>query len=77
MYPLYANSIKRLDILFRSVAIRTLQKINPHVKIIATSGLSSQKNIAESQGVGVKAFLSKPCIAKELLLTIAAVNKSN
>ncbi|MFB2773020.1 PAS domain S-box protein [Pelatocladus sp. BLCC-F211] len=60
-----------------AIAIRTLQKINPNVKIIATSGLSSQQHIAESQGVGVKAFLSKPCTAKELLLTIAAINKGN
>lgn len=60
-----------------AIAIRTLQKINSNVKIISTSGLSSQKNVAESQGVGVKAFLSKPCTAKELLLTIAAVNKSH
>ncbi|MBF2003892.1 MAG: PAS domain S-box protein [Chlorogloeopsis fritschii C42_A2020_084] len=58
-----------------AIAIRTLEKINPDVKIIATSGLLSQQTIAESQGTGVKAFLSKPCTAKELLLAISAVNK--
>ena len=53
-----------------AIAIRTLEKINPDVKIIATSGLLSQQTIAESQGTGVKAFLSKPCTAKELLLAM-------
>lgn len=48
--------MKRLDILFRSVAIGTLQKIDLNVKIIATSRLSSRQNLAESQAVGVKAF---------------------
>ncbi len=60
-----------------AIAICTLQKINPNVKIIATNGLSSQHNIDESQGVGVKAFLSNPCTVKYLLQAIAAINKSN
>ncbi|PMB21616.1 hypothetical protein [Fischerella thermalis] len=67
--------MKRLDILFRSVAIGTLQKINLNVKIIATSRLSSRQNLAESQAVGVKAFLSKLCTVKELLLIITAGKK--
>ena len=54
-----------------AIAIRTLQKINPHVKIIAMSGLLSNQNIAESAGTGVKGFLSKPCTARELLQAIA------
>lgn len=53
-----------------AIAIRTLQKINPHVKIIAMSGLLSNQNIAESAGSGVKGFLSKPCTARELLQAI-------
>jgi hypothetical protein len=55
-----------------AIAIRTLQKINPHVKIIAMSGLLSNQNIAESAGTGVKGFLSKPCTARELLQAIAS-----
>ncbi len=53
-----------------AIAIRTLQKINPRVKIIAMSGLLSNQNIAESAGTGVKAFLSKPCTVRELLQAI-------
>jgi two-component system, cell cycle sensor histidine kinase and response regulator CckA len=53
-----------------AIAIRTLQKINPDVKIIAMSGLLSNQNIAESAGTGVNGFLSKPCTAGELLQAI-------
>ncbi|AFY34014.1 PAS domain S-box protein [Calothrix sp. PCC 7507] len=60
-----------------AIAIRTLQKINPHVKIIAISGLLSSQNIAEVAGMGVKAFLAKPCTAQELLQTIGAINSQN
>ena len=41
-----------------SNTIRTLQKLNPQLKIIAISGLASNELVASSQkGVGVKAFL--------------------
>ena len=56
-----------------SLTIRTLEKINSEVKIIGISGLLSNQNIAENAGVGVKAFLSKPCTAQELLQTIKVV----
>jgi two-component system, cell cycle sensor histidine kinase and response regulator CckA len=55
------------------VTIRTLQKINPMVKIIAISGLISNQKMTEAAGLGVKAFLSKPCTAKELLQKISSV----
>ncbi|MFH7026073.1 MAG: PAS domain S-box protein [Heteroscytonema crispum UTEX LB 1556] len=57
-----------------AIAIRTLQKINPNVKIIAISGLLSNQKIAEATGMGVKAFVSKPCTAGELLRAISSVN---
>ncbi|MBE9190923.1 CHASE3 domain-containing protein [Gloeocapsopsis crepidinum LEGE 06123] len=50
--------------------IMTLQKMNPLVKIIAISGLSSNEKIAATTGSGVQAFLPKPCTAKELLETL-------
>lgn len=50
--------------------IRTLQKIDPQIKIIATSGLPSNDKVPEASGVGVKAFLSKPYTAQELLKTL-------
>ena len=53
--------------------IRTLQKINPKVKIIAVSGLASSDKLSVAMGAGVKAFLPKPYTAKELLKTISGV----
>jgi two-component system, cell cycle sensor histidine kinase and response regulator CckA len=47
--------------------IRTIQKINPLVKIIATSGLMSSNKLAAVAATGVKIFLSKPYTVKELL----------
>ncbi len=53
--------------------IRTLKKINPNVKIIAVSGLASTEKINSATDIGVKAFLSKPYTAKQLLQTIGTV----
>jgi PAS domain S-box-containing protein len=53
--------------------IRTLQKINPQLKIIATSGLASNDRMSEAAGVGVKAFLSKPYTVPTLLKTLSSV----
>ncbi|GAB1542670.1 response regulator [Scytonema sp. NUACC21] len=57
--------------------IRTLQKINPDVKIIAVSGLASTEKINAVTEVGVKAFLAKPYTAKQLLQTISTVKSEN
>ncbi|TBR59596.1 hybrid sensor histidine kinase/response regulator [Westiellopsis prolifica IICB1] len=53
--------------------IRTLKKINPQVKIIAVSGLASTEKVNAATDIGVKAFLSKPYTAKQLLQTIGVV----
>lgn len=50
--------------------IRSLQAINPKVKIVAVSGLSSNRASAESAGTSVKAFLPKPYTAETLLITL-------
>jgi two-component system cell cycle sensor histidine kinase/response regulator CckA len=57
--------------------IRTLQKINPQVKIIAVSGLANGDKINTVTEVGVKAFLSKPYTAKQLLETLNTVIREN
>jgi len=53
--------------------IRILQSMNPHVKIIATSGLISNNKLALAAGIAVKALLSKRSTLKELFLTIHQV----
>ncbi|MDJ0618722.1 MAG: PAS domain S-box protein [Calothrix sp. MO_192.B10] len=54
-------------------AIRTMKKINPEVKIIASSGLMSSSKLAEAKAAGIKVFLSKPYTVKELLHTLQQV----
>lgn len=51
-------------------AIRTLQKLNPEVKVIATSGLAANDRSLASVSDRVGAFLVKPYTAQELLGTI-------
>ncbi len=51
-------------------AIHTIQQIDPHVKIVATSGLATETQVERLTEMGIKAFLAKPYIAKELLDTL-------
>ena len=50
-------------------AIRTLQAINPELKIVATSGLTTNETLAEMD-IRVDHFLMKPFTAPELLLAL-------
>jgi two-component system, cell cycle sensor histidine kinase and response regulator CckA len=57
--------------------IRTLQKINSKLKIIAVSGYADNEILAEvEKSGGVSAFLSKPFTARELLKTLYSVKTS-
>ncbi len=53
--------------------IRTLQKINPDVKIIAVSGLSTSDKVDKAYERGIKAFLSKPYTINQLLQAINTI----
>lgn len=83
LYAQQKNDIKvvLMDMMMPSMdgatTMRTMQKINPHVKIIAVSGLASNDKVVEATGVGIKAFLAKPYTARELLNTINAVKSAN
>lgn len=55
------------------VTIRALQKLNPKIKIIASSGLAESGRAIE----GVKMFLPKPYTAERLLKALADVIGSN
>jgi two-component system, cell cycle sensor histidine kinase and response regulator CckA len=54
-------------------ALRTLQKLNPQIRAIASSGLIANSQIPEGADIGIKAFLSKPYTAQELLDTLQKV----
>jgi hypothetical protein len=56
-----------------AATIRALRKIDPGVKIIATSGLATSGQAKEAAGLGVDAFLSKPYTAEALLGTLRNV----
>ncbi|MDZ8024224.1 MAG: response regulator [Nostoc sp. SerVER01] len=79
---LYAKNMDKIsavliDIMLPSLdgltAIRTLKKINPGVKIVASSGLMSDHKLSAVTDTGVNTFLSKPYTVKELLLCLQKV----
>jgi two-component system, cell cycle sensor histidine kinase and response regulator CckA len=53
--------------------IRTLQKINPQIKVIATSGLVTSPQVATAVEAEIQAFLVKPYTAKELIKVVNEV----
>jgi len=78
----YAEHRDRIDLILIDMlmpamdgitTIRTLQKLNPQINIIATSGLATQDKFHGITDVEVKAFLAKPYTAQELLQTIKEV----
>ncbi len=55
--------------------IRALRRLDPKVKIIATSGLKAEDKISDAAQLGVITFLPKPYTAEKLLKTVAAALK--
>jgi PAS domain S-box-containing protein len=53
--------------------IRVLRKIDPHVKIIAASGLLDNEKVKDATGMDQIAFLMKPYSAEKLLKTLQKV----
>ncbi|MGB7444520.1 MAG: response regulator [Coleofasciculaceae cyanobacterium] len=72
-------SVVLMDLIMPSMdgltAIQTLQKINPEVKVVAMSGITSKHQIAMATEIGVKAYLTKPFTAQELLETLGSVTR--
>jgi two-component system, cell cycle sensor histidine kinase and response regulator CckA len=54
-------------------AYHILKKLNPQVRVIATSGLTSNSLFTEGPSIGVKAFLAKPYMIEELIDTLQEV----
>jgi PAS domain S-box-containing protein len=53
--------------------VRELRKINPRVKIIASSGLAEGGRAADATALGIETFLSKPYTAESLLRALAGL----
>jgi PAS domain S-box-containing protein len=51
--------------------IRTLERINPQIQIIAMSGLSSNEQITNTNYASVRTFLAKPFTTQNLLKTLS------
>ena len=60
-----------------SMTIRTLHRMNPQVKIIASSGLMSNHEIIQALDNNVKAFLQKPYTSDDLLKKLQLVLKES
>ncbi|KYC43149.1 hybrid sensor histidine kinase/response regulator [Scytonema hofmannii PCC 7110] len=60
-----------------STTILTLQRMNPQVRIIATSGLMSNWTTAQKKSLGCQDFLPKPFTARTLLNTLRDVIRSH
>jgi CheY-like chemotaxis protein len=59
-----------MPILDGPATIRVLRQMNRRVPIIATSGLTANRQIAQYANLDVKHFLSKPYTAEALLKTL-------
>ena len=53
--------------------IQVLRRLNPHLPIIAASGLSADGRVTQAAGLGVKHFLSKPYSADALLQVLRQI----
>jgi PAS domain S-box-containing protein len=74
-------SVVLMDMMMPSMdgakTILVLKKLNPLVKIIAASGLVPSDKVSAAMGTGIKAFLSKPYTAQQLLKTLHLVLSAN
>ncbi len=81
LYASHQRSVKviLIDVMMPNMdgvtAVRTLRNINPSVKIIAISGLTSNREPVLAAGADV--FLSKPYTLEDLLRTISDLVKSS
>lgn len=53
--------------------IRAIRRLNPQIKVIATSGLTANEKIVEHGDLSVQAFINKPFTADKLIRTITDV----
>ncbi|HYE75706.1 MAG TPA: ATP-binding protein, partial [Blastocatellia bacterium] len=56
-----------------AATMKALRELNPHIKIIAVSGLTEGGKAQEAERAGADAFLPKPFVVDKLLQTIARV----
>lgn len=79
---LYTQHQHRIDVVLMDIrmpsmdgltAIRSLQRLNPYLKVIAASGLTLDKQLVGGDRTPIKAFLQKPYSVEDLLKTLRVV----
>ena len=50
--------------------LRVLRKLDPHIKVIATSGIDQDAKLEELKALGMRAFIPKPYTAERVLVTL-------
>jgi len=79
---LYAEHKKKVDAVLidmimpyldGAATIRALRKLDPDVKIIASSGLAANDKLFEDSNEGVRTFLAKPYTAEKLLRALSGI----
>lgn len=79
LYTIYQSAIDvvltdmMMPVMDGPATIRKLMEINPAVRIIATSGITANRELAHLAGDGVKNFLPKPYTAETLLTCLKQV----
>jgi PAS domain S-box-containing protein len=63
----------RMPLLDGAALIRVLHKLNPRVRVVASSGRAGNGPAGEAAGLNVRAFLQKPYTAEALLRTLREV----
>ena len=53
--------------------MRVLKKLEPGIKVIATSGIDQDAKVEELKSLGMKAFIAKPYTAEKILTTLREV----
>jgi PAS domain S-box-containing protein len=83
---LYADHQNQIDVVLTDLmmpvmdgpsTIQVLNRMNPAVRIIASSGLNAGERVAKAVNAGVKHFLAKPYSSEMLLKSLRSVLQSN
>ena len=62
-----------MPIMDGAAMMRVLKKLEPNIKVIATSGIDQDAKFEELKALGMKAFIAKPYTAEKVLTTLRQI----
>lgn len=62
-----------MPIMDGAAMMRVLKKLEPKIKVIATSGIDQDAKFEELKALGMKAFIAKPYTAEKVLTTLRQI----